>query len=387
MTESISDGWKLVSVQDITTVLRGSSPRPKSDPRYYGGEVPRLMVADISRDGKYVTPRIDSLTREGAKFSRPVQRGTLTIVCSGVTTGDSSILAVDACIHDGLLALVDYSPEVNVEFLYYTFQWRKHQLFNNATHGGAYTNLTTQILKEFNFPIPPISEQRKIAEILSAWDEAITKTESLITTLYERKIGLMQHLLTGRARFSGFEDKWQELKLSDICSKRKGKIIATNTDRIGLPYIGSTSFMGDFSLFSTDKSGVRCYPTDILILWDGEYAGKTSTGLDGYASSTVAVLKLDKDKVNNYFVNFYLEFLNRYIRSIAEGSGIPHMPGDLLDWLKLKTPSLVEQKRIAQVLQDCDIEINLYSKRLKLMKKQKKGLMQKLLTGQIRIKV
>lgn len=98
--------WKVKKLEEIGRVIRGASPRPKGDPRYYGGPVPRLMVQDVTRDGKWVTPQIDSLTEEGARLSRPCPAGTLTIVCSGVV-GVVSFLAVDACIHDGFLALVD----------------------------------------------------------------------------------------------------------------------------------------------------------------------------------------------------------------------------------------------------------------------------------------
>ena len=97
----VRDGWQISTISDIARVIRGSSPRPKGDPRYYGGEVPRLMVADITRDGKYITPTIDFLTEEGAKKSRPVPAGTFVLVCSGTkeAVGLPGLLAVDACIH------------------------------------------------------------------------------------------------------------------------------------------------------------------------------------------------------------------------------------------------------------------------------------------------
>lgn len=70
----IPAGWKKVSISQISTVIRGASPRPQGDPKFYGGNVPRVMVADITRDKKKVTPSIDYLTVLGAKMSRPVPR-------------------------------------------------------------------------------------------------------------------------------------------------------------------------------------------------------------------------------------------------------------------------------------------------------------------------
>src|SRR5690349_2082931 len=111
MSEYPSD-WPFVSIQEVGTVIRGATLRPKEAPRYYGGRVPRLMGADVSRDGKYVTPSIDFLTEEGAKLSRFLPAGTLTIVCSG-NVGVPSFLAVDACIHDGFLALTNIKQAAN----------------------------------------------------------------------------------------------------------------------------------------------------------------------------------------------------------------------------------------------------------------------------------
>ena len=79
----IPEDWEVFKLAKLGRVIRGASPRPKGDKRYYGGNVPRLMVEDVTRDGKFVFPQIDFLTEDGAKLSRPCNKGTLTIVCSG----------------------------------------------------------------------------------------------------------------------------------------------------------------------------------------------------------------------------------------------------------------------------------------------------------------
>jgi type I restriction enzyme, S subunit len=164
--------WKIKKVEDIAKVIRGASPRPKGDSRYYGGKVPRLMGEDVTRDGKYVTPQIDSLTEDGAKLSRPMKKGTLVMICSG-NVGLSSILAVDCCIHDGFIAFSELNKECNLDFLYYTFNSQLHRLFQNATHGGVFTNLTTEIIKNFEIVIPPKEEQDFIGIEVSSLDQRI----------------------------------------------------------------------------------------------------------------------------------------------------------------------------------------------------------------------
>lgn len=191
--------WNEFEIQEIGEVIRGASPRPQGDPRFFGGTVPRLMVEDVTRDGKFVIPKVDFLTEEGAKKSRPCKKGTLTVVCSG-TVGVPSILAVDACIHDGFLAIINLKDNIDLDFLYYQLFQVKEKMERSATHGGVFTNLTTSILKEFKILLPSLPEQRAITAILQASEAEIRGYERQATLLQRQKKGLMQVLLTGKVR-------------------------------------------------------------------------------------------------------------------------------------------------------------------------------------------
>lgn len=166
-------GWEVSQVESRCEIVRGSSPRPQGDPRFYGGPVPRLMVADLTRDGRLVTPMIDSLTEEGAKKSRPIKAGTVVMAVSG-NVGLTSVLAVDACIHDGFIAFKELESEmVRPEFLCELMMWLKSTHASRQA-GAIFKNLTTTQIKEMEIPIPPvelqdkfISVSRKVEEIYS----------------------------------------------------------------------------------------------------------------------------------------------------------------------------------------------------------------------------
>lgn len=186
--------WVEQQLGKVGRVIRGSSPRPKDDPRYYGGPVPRLMVQDVTRDGKWVTPQIDSLTEEGARLSRPCPAGTLTIVCSG-KVGVVSFLAVDACIHDGFLALVDIDESIIIkDFLYHRLSTLRDQFEEGANHGGVFTNLTTTGIEQFKVMCPSPDEQNRIAECLSSLDDLIFAQMQKLSSLKVHKEGLLQQL-------------------------------------------------------------------------------------------------------------------------------------------------------------------------------------------------
>jgi type I restriction enzyme S subunit len=189
-----AEEWEVKKLEEIGRVIRGASPRPKGDPRYYGGPVPRLMVQDVTRDGKWVTPQIDSLTEEGAKLSRPCPAGTLTIVCSG-SVGVVSFLAVDACIHDGFLALVNIDESLATkDFLFHRLSTLQEQFERGATHGGVFTNLTTTGVEQLEIAFPSIEEQQHIADCLNHLDTLITTATQELETLKTHKKGLMQQL-------------------------------------------------------------------------------------------------------------------------------------------------------------------------------------------------
>lgn len=166
--------WPTRSVSEICELVRGSSPRPQGDPKYFGGPIPRLMVADITRDGWLVTPRIDSLTVEGAKRSRPVKAGTVVMAVSG-NVGLVSRLAVDACVHDGFVAFNSLDEETcTAEYLLAVLHYSKSR-HEKSKAGAIFINLTTTDIKAMDLPIPTLELQRKFSSRLRAVREVETR--------------------------------------------------------------------------------------------------------------------------------------------------------------------------------------------------------------------
>ena len=187
--------WEIVKLGELASVIRGASPRPKGDSRYYGGNVPRLMVADVTRDGKYVTPIIDSLTKEGAKKSRFMKKGDIIIQVSG-NPGTPCILNVDCCIHDGFSGLMDLKQDkIDSEFLFYYLTYVREKN-SRLAFGSTFKNLQTYAIKKFKIQLPPLFEQKIISFVLSTIQETQEKTENVINSLKELKRSLMKHLFT-----------------------------------------------------------------------------------------------------------------------------------------------------------------------------------------------
>jgi type I restriction enzyme M protein len=181
----INPDWPMVEIGTISTIVRGSSPRPQGDPNFFGGPVPRLMVADITRDGMYATPRIDSLTEEGATKSRPMKKGDVIITVSG-NPGLPTILAIDACIHDGFVGLRELNNDVLPEYLYFALL-ALHANHGSQSVGAVFKNLTTDQIREFKIALPPLATQQAIVAEIEAEQALVAANRELIAR-FEQKI-------------------------------------------------------------------------------------------------------------------------------------------------------------------------------------------------------
>lgn len=399
----VPNGWRKVAIEDVAKVIRGSSPRPKGDPRYYGGTIPRLMGADVTRDGKYVTPKIDFLTEEGAKLSRPVPAGTMTVVCSG-DVGVPSFLAVDACIHDGFLALLDITDDCDKDFLFCVLSSLTGRLERSATHGGVFTNLTTTILKEFTLNLPPLPEQKRIAAILSTWDRAIELTEKLIEAKQKRKEALVHSLIT-EPLWAMRHDKqisgWKETRLSTLIEKRTHKSsdiavfplhsftiedgVTPKTERYERSFLLKDSENNEYSVVSFGDFVIN--PMNLRFGAIGRSRIQKAVSVSAYYD----VFHVVDAACDSGFLEHVLKspLLMYTYETVATGSLVEKKRVHFSEFVKISIslPSLNEQVRIASIIDCQDYEIELLLKKIVLLKEQKKGLMQQLLTGKVRVKV
>ena len=372
----IPEAWGTKSLGDLARIIRGASPRPKGDKRFYGGPVPRLMVEDVTRDGKVVFPNVDSLTVEGAKRSRPCKKGALTLVCSG-TVGIPSLLGVDACIHDGFLGIVDLHQDIHDEFLYYQLDQLRQRFESSATHGGVFTNLTTAGVRDFVIPYPrSIDEQRAIATALSDVDALLTQLDRLIAKKRDIKQAAMQQLLTGKTRLPGFEGEWQVRRLGDVLTICHGRSQRDVEVRDGpYPILATGGQIGTASQPLYDKPSV-------LI---GRKGTIDSPQFMDTPFWTVDTLFYSMLKGQNNAKFFYYCFCLIDWMQFNEASGVPSLNARTIEGIEVACPSPDEQTAIASVLSDIDAELTALEARRDKTRALKQGMMQELLTGRTRL--
>ena len=254
-------------------------------------------------------------------------------------------------------------------------------------------NLSIDDFFNIKIRMPNLDEQKKIAEILSTWDEAINLTINLIESKKQFKKALMQNLLTAKIRFPQFKGEWKEIKLGNFLEE-KSERNTKNIDWI-LSVTNKFGFVTQVEYF--DKSVASDNTANYKIVRKGNFAynpSRINVGsialLESYEigilSPMYVVFECLKN-LDNRFLKFWFQshsFMGNLFKYLA-GSVRESLNFNDMKTISIKLPNLKEQQKIVEVLTACDDEINLLNLKLENLKKQKQGLMQKLLSGKVRI--
>lgn len=247
--------WPTKKLGELADICRGSSPRPICDTKYFdGGTVPWVKIADATKSGKFLYKTKEHVNDYGASFSRRLPPGTILVAASG-TLGYTQILGVEGCAHDGWLILQKLR-ELDRDFAYYALKTLEQHFFNSGS-GAAIQNINTDILREAEIPYPPLPVQRRIAGILSAYDELIENSQRRIRLLEDMTRALYREWFV-HFRFPGHESVprlpsalgdipqgWEVKKLSDILELNYGKALKKEDRREGeFPVFGSSGQVG-----------------------------------------------------------------------------------------------------------------------------------------------
>jgi type I restriction enzyme, S subunit len=200
----VPEEWEVRALRTLSTVVRGASPRPAGDPRFFGGDtIPWVTVAEITKDNlSNLSETEEFLTEEGAQSSRRFRGGTLLYSNSGATLGVPKILQMDACANDGVVGFENLSGEINILFLYYFLSSITESIREKVKQGSGQPNLNTDIVKAIRLALPPVNEQQCIVEhiekVLKEFEVLVEEAQHAIALLQERRTALISAAVTGK---------------------------------------------------------------------------------------------------------------------------------------------------------------------------------------------
>ncbi len=403
----IPKGWKCTILGNLGQFLKGKGIA-KSEVMEDG--IPCVRYGEIyTNHNDYIKAFTSFTTQESANQSTKLEYGDILFAGSGETLEDigKSVAFVDefeAYSGGDIIILRGHNQDPKFLGFLLNTDFVSRQTFQLG-QGHSVVHIYSSGLKNVKIPLPPLHEQQQIATILSTWDKAIDKLTQLIAAKEQRKKGLMQQLLTGKKRFAGFTDEWKEVKLGD-CSILSGDygINAAGVEyNEGLPKylritdIDDSGLLKTESMVSVDSPDSHKYlleNEDIVFARTGASVGKHYVHNQNRYGSLVFAgflirFRLNKNILLPNFLKAYLstsEYWN-WVSIMSQRSGQPGINGKEYGILKVPIPTIHEQQKIASVLSAADKEIELLKNELERLQQQKKGMMQVLLTGEVRVKI
>ncbi|EGQ9435303.1 restriction endonuclease subunit S [Vibrio cholerae] len=407
--------WKSKSLGYILEKVVGGGTPSKAKPQYWDGDIPWASVKDLS--STKLDDTADKISEEGLNNSASNLIPAETIVIpTRMALGKVAITTQAMAINQDLKALFP-SKEVCKSYL---FQWLIFHAEQIASLGSGSTvkGIRLEQLKKIPFSYPTLKEeQQKIAEILSTVDKKIDLIDQKIAETEKLKIGLMQKLFSEgvgvqdengewqpHAEFqdNGLPMHWSFLKLGSVAkvtsggtpSRKKASFWENGT----IPWIttGEVNFncITNSSQKITDEglknSAAKMFPPDTILMamyGQGQTRGRVAMlGIEASTNQACAAIICSK-KLNPHFCYHYLSSQYEKIRTIGNEGSQKNLNGQIIKDILIPCPNLEEQEQIALVLSTVDEKITLLAKQKSETQKLKKGLMQKLLTGEWRVPV
>lgn len=412
----IPNDWEIKKIGDIFNDLRAGSTPSRKIEDYYTGDIPWITSGELKY--KIIYDTLEKITEDAVKDTNLelYPEGTFFIAITGLeaagTRGSCAISGVKATTNQSCMAFKPKDKFSNT-YLYHWYRLYGDYIGLKYTQGTKQQSLNNKIVAGLEIPVPKLEEQEKIASILSTVDEQIDNVDELIQKNKELKKGLMQQLLTkgiGHTKFKKTDigeipEGWEVKKLSDVSWYQEGPGLRKwQFKSEGLKVINVTNLVGKYLDLSNtsryiDKSEVEkkykhflIDENDIVVASSGNSWGKVSSvrqeDLPLLMNTSVIRFKTlsEEEMIRGYLLYFLRsDYFNKQIALLITGSAQPNFGPYHLDRTKIAIPSIKEQMKIVSILSEIDKKIEEYENKQKKLEELKKGLMQQLLTGKIRV--
>ena len=411
---TLPNGWKNVRLSELGTFSKGSGiKRDEAN----SGSIPAIRYGEIyTAHNDYIKQFQSFISEKVAKEATLLKNGDLLFSCSGETKEDIgkcvAFVSNERAYAGGDIIIL--SPTVPCDSKYIGFlcnsSFVNKQRYSFA-QGDSIVHISSESIGKIEIPFPPLNEQKKIATTLSVWDSAIEKMEKLIEAKIVQKNSLTYKLIENQndVKFKLGDvtidkSKWKKKSLKEMGSFSKGQGIKRDDAlsgniaavRYGEIYTTHNDYIKEFHSFISEdvaKKSKLLKKGDLLFSCSGETKediGKCVafvSDIVAYAGGDIIIFS-PQIECNSKYLGFLLNSpsISKQKYGLGQGDSIVHISAESIGRLTVFLPSYPEQKVIADVLSAIDDELALLKQQLENYKKQKQGLMQKLLTGQWRVK-
>ena len=398
--KGFTEDWEQRKLGDLAEIVRGASPRPISDPKWFdnNSNVGWLRIADVTaQDGRirYLEQKISEL---GQEKTRVIKTPHL-LLSIAATVGKPVINYVPTGVHDGFLIFLN--PKFNILYIFWWLEMFREK-WNKYGQPGSQVNLNSDLVKNQVINIPNEKEQEKISSFLEALDKIITLYQCKLEKLKLTKKALLQKLFPKNGkhipeiRFKGFTDAWEQRKLGECMDSFEYGLNAAAKEYDGMHkyiritdiddethnFIQSNLTSPDID-FNSDFSDYKLNINDIVFARTGASVGKTylynpSDGDLYYAGFLIRGKVNEACDAGFIYQNTLTRDYDSFIRITSQRSGQPGVNSKEYATFRLNIPCKCEQEKISKLLNRLDKLFTLHQRKLERLQEVKKGLLQKM---------
>ena len=402
----IPNDWNVITLGDYAQIFRGGSPRPIQAFLTTSDQgINWIKIGDVGAGEKFIESTEEKIIPEGVSRSRMVYKGDL-ILSNSMSYGRPYIMNIEGCIHDGWLVIQKYDRLFNREYLYYALSsdLTMRQYVAMAA-GSSVQNLNKEKVSKVVLPCPKISEQKKIAEVLSSIDALIVDLQKLIRKKKDIRRAALQFYLNDKERYEWIERPIIELlkpdgiKIGPFGSQLKKEMLLT--DGLYKVYGQENVYEKDFSIgtrFLTPEhfqrlNSCEILPGDFLMSSMGTI-GKCAIVPEniqrGIMDSHLIRLRFDEKKIRQrYILHLFsdqFDYLKLQTQKMSVGGIMDGLSVGIVSKLVVRYPKETrDQEEIVAVFDDMDAEIQILERKLSKYQQVKQGIMEELLTGRVRL--
>lgn len=382
---------KRLLLGDIASIASGGTPS-RSNPEFWGGDIPWVKTGEVQFNRIKDTDEKITLAGVAGSATKIFPKDTLLMAMygQGKTRGQVAILEIDAAINQACAAITLQSPE-DTAYVYHYLAFN-YQNIRKLSNSGSQENLSADLIRSIPIHYPVQDERSKIADILSTWDEALETLDALIAAKDCQKQALMQQLLTGKTRVKGAKGKVNFVRASELFTNRSER----NSN--SLPILSVTQDQGVVLRSALERRIAHDEETngsykvvrkgDFVISLRSFQGGLEYSDMEGAVSPAYHIIHPRIDLDSLFFKHYFksADFVSRLataVIGIRDGKQINFTD---FGFIKLPFPPVEEQHRTGLLLETTDQELALLRAQRQTLDQQKRGLMQRLLTGKTRVK-
>ena len=379
--------WKPVKLDELGFVGRGKSRhRPRNAALLYGGCYPFFQTGDIKAANFYLTEYSQTYSNEGLAQSKLWQPGTLCITIAA-NIAESAILGVEGCFPDSVVGFVANPDKADVRFIKYYMEVLKLRM-QNVSHGATQDNLSVDKLLSFDFLVPPLPMQRRIAGILSAYDELIENSQRRIRILEAMARALYREWFV-HFRFPGHEKQprvasplgeiprgWEVGRLDDVLVLQRG---------FDLPK--SARIEGDVPIYAA--TGVNGFHNEAKVKAPGVVTGRSGTIGDviyvqeDFWPLNTALWVKEFPKSEPLYAYYLLSSLD--LKQFNSGAAVPTLNRNDIHGLDALIPPLSLQRKFQEVVSAIHRQSRTLDLQIQNLRRTRDLLLPRLLSGQMNV--